>query len=365
MLAATDAPRSSTTTAPTSTASTAPSTPATMRAVTRHRYGGPEVASTETIATPTPGDGEVLLEVRAAGIDRGVWHVMTGLPLIARASFGLVRPKQPVLGLDVAGTVVALGEGVTEFAIGDEVMGIADGAYADYATASVDKLVRRPASVDPLVAAASTVSGITALQALTTVGRVEAGQQVLVLGASGGVGSFAVQIAAAHGAHVTGVASAAKLEAVRSMGAEQVVDYRTDDLADHAGRYDLVLDIGGRRSVRALRRLLTPTGTLVIVGGEDGGRVTGGIGRQLRAAALSPFVKHRLVFFISEESRTYIEPLVDHLERGTVTPLIGDRVDLDGVPAAIEKMTDGRAVGKTVVVIGDDEQAVPQSTGRG
>ncbi|MEM9513509.1 MAG: NAD(P)-dependent alcohol dehydrogenase [Actinomycetota bacterium] len=339
---------------------TAPNIPTTMRAAVRHRYGGPDVVSTETTSTPTPGAGEVLLKVRAAGLDRGVWHVMAGLPLIARASFGLTRPKQPVLGLDVAGTVVALGDGVSELAIGDEVMGIADGSFADYATASVDKLVARPDGVDPLTAAASTVSGITALQALTTVGHVEPGQHVLVLGASGGVGSFAVQIAAAHGAHVTGVASAAKLDAVRSFGAEQAVDYRTDDLSDHAGRYDLVLDIGGRRSVRALRRL-APTGTLVIVGGEDGGRVTGGIGRQLRAAALSPFVKQRLVFFISEESRTYIEPLVDHVASGTVVPLIGDRVDLDGVRAAIERLTDGRAVGKTVVGIGDDEQGAPQS----
>ncbi|MEO1057676.1 MAG: NAD(P)-dependent alcohol dehydrogenase [Actinomycetota bacterium] len=339
----------------------APNIPATMRAAVRHRYGGPEVVSTETLPIPTPNAGEVLLKVRAAGLDRGVWHVMSGLPLIARASFGLTRPTQPVLGLDVAGTVVALGDGVSEFAIGDEVMGIADGSFADYATASVDKLVGRPDGVDPLDAAASTVSGITALQALTTVGHVDTGQRVLVLGASGGVGSFAVQIAAAHGAHVTGVASAAKLGAVRALGAEEVVDYRRDDLTAHAGRYDLVLDIGGRRSVRALRRLLTPTGTLVIVGGENGGRITGGIGRQLRAAALSPFVGQRLVFFISEESRTYIEPLAELLASGAVSPLIGRRVELDGVPAAIGNMTDGSTLGKTVVVIDDGSSVIDPS----
>ncbi|MEM8618438.1 MAG: NAD(P)-dependent alcohol dehydrogenase [Actinomycetota bacterium] len=312
-----------TTTADSAAAGTTPAdvvAPDTMRAAVRYRYGGPDVVTSETVPTPMPGPGEILIKVHAAGLDRGTWHMLTGLPLIARPAFGLRQPKQPVLGLAVAGTVVGAGNGATEFTIGDEVMGIADGSFAEYAVASVDKVVLRPAAVDPIDAAASTVSGITAVQALTTVGRVEPGQRVLVLGASGGVGTFAVQLAAAHGANVTGVASAAKLDAVRNLGAEAVVDYRTDDLADHAGRYDLVLDIGGRRSVRALRRLLNPAGTLVIVGGEGAGRVTGGIGRQLRAAALSPFVSQRLVFFVSKESRTYIEPLVDHLAAGTVAP---------------------------------------------
>ena len=342
--------------------------PETMRAAVRYRYGGPDVVTTESVPTPAPGPGEVLIKVRAAGLDRGTWHILTGLPLIARPAFGLRRPKQPILGLDVAGTVADLGVGVTEFAIGDEVMGIADGSFAEYAVASIDKVVLRPVTVDPIDAAASTVSGITAVQALTTVGQVKPGQHVLVLGASGGVGSFAVQLAAATGAPVTGVASAAKLDAVRDLGAEEVIDYRTDDLADHTGRYDLVLDIGGRRSVSALRRLLTPAGTLVIVGGEGAGRVTGGIGRQVRAAALSPFVSQRLVFFVSKESRTYIEPLVDHLAAGIVTPLVGARVDLDGVPAAIEQMTAGGAVGKTVVVVDDEQRAQdrssPESTNR-
>ncbi len=324
-----------------------------MRAVIQRAYGSADVLEVGEVERPSIGPDQVLVEVVGAGLDRGVWHLMSGMPYLIRImGYGLTKPKQPVPGFDVAGRVVEVGADVTRFAVGDEVFGIANGAFAQYATADEAKLVHKPANVSFEQAAVAAVSGITALQALTTVGGVEAGQRVLVIGASGGVGSFAVQLAKALGATVTGVASTGKLDFVRELGADDVVDYTQQDLGDLDARFDLILDTGGRNPVSKLRRVLTPTGTLVIVGGEGGDRFTGGIGRQLGAAVRSMFTKQRLAFFISEESRRFIEPLAGYLADGSVVPAIGQRFTLDEVPNAIRRMEAGELSGKTLITVG-------------
>lgn len=328
-----------------------------MHAVAQDRYGSPDVLSLRTVARPTPGPGQVLVRVEAAGVDRGVWHLTTGLPYIVRlVGFGLRRPKQPIPGMDLAGRVVAVGDDVTRFAVGDEVFGIGSGAFAEFAVADEAKLARRPETVDATAAAVSSISGLTALQALRDVGKVEAGQRVLVLGASGGVGSFVVQLAKHFGAHVTGVASTAKLELVRSLGADEVIDYTAagvDALATAGTGYDLVVDIGGRNPVRRLRRALVRRGTLVIVGGEGGGRVTGGFGRQVRALALSPFVSQRLTTFVSAERGEDVELLGDLLAAGVVRPAIDRTYPLADAPAAVADLAAGRVRGKAVIRIAD------------
>jgi NADPH:quinone reductase-like Zn-dependent oxidoreductase len=324
----------------------------TMRAVTQRRYGTSDVLDVEVIERPTIGADEVLVEVVAAAVDRGTEHMMTGRPWLMRfVGFGVRRPKQPVVGLDVAGIVRAVGDDVTRFEVGDEVFGVAKGSLAEFAAAAESKLAKKPANVTFEQAAASTVSGITALQALDDVGHLEAGQRVLVIGASGGVGTFAVQLARAMGGIVDGVAGTANLELVASLGAERVHDHRTTDIADIAERYDLVLDIGGRNPIRKLRRLLTSTGTLVIVGGENGNRVTGGIGRQLRAVLLSPFIRQRLTMFMSTGQPSFIERLATHLEAGDVVPAIGGRYTLDDATDAMRQLGSGTAGGKMVIRI--------------
>jgi len=251
------------------------------------------VLSLAEIVRPTIEAGEVLVQVHAAGLDRGTWHVMAGLPYAGRLAFGLRAPKRAVPGLDLAGVVVEVGSAVTRFQPGDEVFGIGKGSFAEFAAASENKLALKPTSLSFEQAAAIPVSGLTALRGLVEVGHLAAGQHVLVIGASGGVGSFAVQIAKALGATVTGVASTAKVDLVRSIGADHVLDYTCDDFAAGETRYDLILDMAGNSSISRLRRALAPHGTLVIGGGEGGGRWAGGTGRQLRALALSPFIGQR------------------------------------------------------------------------
>ncbi len=324
----------------------------TMRAIVQERYGSSETLRPSAVARPSIAADEVLVEVHAAGVDRGVWHLMTGMPYIVRLmGYGLRRPAQPIPGADVAGRVVAVGEAVERFRVGDEVFGIATGAYAEYAAAKEHKLAHKPASITYEEAAVASISGITALQALTDVGQVDAGQKVLVLGASGGVGSYAVQLAKALGATVTGVASSGKLDLVRSLGADDVIDYTTDDALDGSRRYDLIVDTGGRNSLRRLRRALAPTGTLVIVGGEGGDRLTGGMLRQIGASLWSPFVPQRLAMFISTEDHRYIDRLAGFIERGEVRPAVGARYQLDEAPRAIADLTAGRAAGKSVIVV--------------
>ena len=258
-----------------------------MRAITQDRYGSSEAWQLTDIDQPEIEAHEVLVRVRAAGLDRGTWHSMTGRPYLMRImGFGLRAPKNRVAGLAVAGTVVAIGSTVTRFAVGDEVFGVSRGAFAEYAAAREDKLARKPSNLTFEQAAAVPISATTAIQGLRA-GRIQPGQNVLIIGASGGVGTYAVQLAKAFGAEVTGVCSTAKTGLVRALGADHVIDYTEEDFTEGAGRFDLILDIGGNTRLSRLRKTLTPKGTLVIVGGESKGNWTGGFGRSLRAPVLS------------------------------------------------------------------------------
>jgi NADPH:quinone reductase-like Zn-dependent oxidoreductase len=320
-----------------------------MRALLQSGYGGTEVLRLGTAATPTPAEGEVLVEVHAAAIDRGTWHLMTGRPYLMRLmGFGFRAPKQPVAGLDLAGTVVALGPGVTRFRVGDRVFGIGRGSFAQYACAREDKLAVIPRDASFEDAAVLGVSGITALQAIDA-GRLRAGERVLVIGASGGVGVYAVQIAKALGAIVTGVCSTAKVEVVRSLGADHVIDYRTQDFTVGEARYDLVLDLGGNTPLARLRRTMTDEGRLVFVGGENGGDWTAGFGRPLLAMLLGMFVKQRFVMLTSKEHHTFLERVAALHDGGKLRAVIDRRIGLDEVGAAIGELEAGRVTGKIVV----------------
>jgi NADPH:quinone reductase-like Zn-dependent oxidoreductase len=325
-----------------------------MKAITQDRYGGTDRLELRDVAVPTPGPGEVRVRVRAAGIDQGTWHLMAGMPLVVRLGIGVRRPRQPVLGRDVAGVVDAVGEGVSEFAVGDEVFGIAPGALAELALARADKLAHKPTGLGFAEAAALPVSGLTALQALRDAATVQPGQRVLVIGASGGVGSYAVQLAVAFGAEVAGVASPAKADFVRSLGAAEVVGYRTADpttLPRLQGRFDVVLDIAGRRPVRRLRRLLTPTGTLVIIGGEGGGRLVGGVHRQVGAALTSRLHRQRSPFFLADENAADLAVLADLVGTGRIRPVLDRTFDLVDAAVAIDHLRSGQVRGKVAVSV--------------
>jgi NADPH:quinone reductase-like Zn-dependent oxidoreductase len=324
----------------------------TMMAVVQDTYGSPDVLQLREIDVPVVGDDEVLLRVRSAGVDQGVWHMMAGLPYLIRiAGFGLRAPKNPVRGYDVAGRVEAIGAKVTRFQPGDEVFGTCRGSFAEYACARADRLAPKPANLTFEQAAAVPISGYAALQAVRDQGKVRAGQRVLIIGAGGGVGTFAVQLAKAFGAEVTGVSSTTKTELVRSIGADRVIDYTREDFADGRIRYDVILDIAGNRSLSHLRRALAPEGTLVIVGGEGGGRWLGGIDRQLRAQLLSPFVRQKLGTWISKEREEDLEALHELLEAGKVTPVVDRTFPLSEVPEAIRYLREGRARGKVVITV--------------
>jgi len=322
---------------------------ASMRAVLQSGYGTTDVFRIGTTARPTPGPGEVLVRVAAAGLDRGTWHLMTGRPYLMRImGYGFRAPKEPVPGLDLAGTVVEVGSGVTRFQVGDEVFGIGHGTFAELARASEDKLVKKPASLTFDQAAVLAVSGGTAVQAIEVVG-VTRGERVLVIGASGGVGTYAVQIAKAIGANVTGVASAGKLATVRAAGADHVIDYTAEDFADGTATYDAIVDIGGGTSLRRLRRALTPTGRLVFVGNEHGGDWTAGFGRQLLALVLSPFVRQRFVVLAAKEHHSHLEKLAALVDLAQVAPFIDRRVPLAGLVPALHDLQAGRIRGKVVI----------------
>jgi len=326
----------------------------TMTAIVQHEYGpAPEdVLRIDEIDTPPIEADEVLVRVHAASVDRGTWHVMAGLPYPIRlAGFGLRRPKYRNPGRNLAGTVEAVGGSVTRFKPGDAVFGIGDASFAEYARARPDKLAPTPANLSLDQAAAVPVSALTALQAVRDHGQVQAGQRVLIVGASGGVGTFAIQIAKSFGAEVTGVCSTAKVDAVRALGADHVVDYTSDDFADGERRYDVILDIGGNRRLAHLRRALTPRGRLVIVGGETDGRWLGGIDRQLRALLLSPFVGQKLGTFVASENAEDLMALRGLIDSGQLAPAIDRSYPLSEVAAAIRYMLDGHARGKLVVTV--------------
>jgi NADPH:quinone reductase-like Zn-dependent oxidoreductase len=327
----------------------------TMRAIVQEQYGPePEgLLRLEEVDRPAVGDGEVLVRVRAASVDRGTWHLMAGLPYPARLAFGLRRPTFRNPGRSLAGTAEVVGGGVTELGPGDEVYGTAggNGTFAEYAIARPATLAPKPANLSFEEAATVPVSGLTALQAVRDHGRVTAGEKVLVIGASGGVGSFAVQIAKALGAEVTGVSSTAKVDAVRALGADAVVDYTREDVTDGRVRYDVVLDIGGNRRLARLRRALAPRGRLVIVGGETGGRWLDGFDRQLRATLLAPFVGQELGFFVAKENAADLDALRELIEDDQVTPAIDQVYPLGESIAAIRHVLDGRATGKVAVSV--------------
>jgi len=332
-----------------------PIEPSMMRAVVMPRYGKAGNLGTKLLGQPTIESNEVLVKVHAAGVDRGTWHLMTGTPYVIRGlGFGLTRPKQPVPGLDLSGIVEAVGSQVERFTVGDEVFGIGRATFADFAVAPEQKLSHKPPAIDFESAAVTAISGTTALQALTEVGQVVAGQSVLVIGASGGVGTFAVQIAVALGAKVTGVASSAKSSLVETLGAEKVIDYSGSDYLDGRTTYDLIIDAGGLNPVRRLKRALTPTGTLVIVGGEGGGKWTGGIGRNLRAAVLSVFSRKRLTSFISREHHHNTDRLAELIATGAVIPYVGARYPLARAGDALFDLAAGRVAGKAVIVVQPD-----------
>jgi NADPH:quinone reductase-like Zn-dependent oxidoreductase len=319
-----------------------------VKAIVQDRYGSPDVLEFRDVDRPLPGRGEVLVRVHAAGVDAGVGHLTTGKPYLLRLlGFGLRGPKQPVRGLDFAGTVEEVGDGVTRVRPGDEVFGVCEGAFAEHAVAKADLVAAKPARLSFEQAAAVLVSGGTALQAVRDVGRVRPGQRVLVIGAAGGVGSFAVQLAKAFGADVTGVCSTAKTDLVRTLGAEHVVDYTREDFA--ARRYDLIVDTAGLRSLTDLRRALTPRGTLVIAGGE-GGKWLGGIQRVFRAALLNPFVRQRLCGLVARVRAADLEDLRELVEAGQLTPALDRTYPLADATAALGHLHAGRAAGKVVLI---------------
>jgi len=282
----------------------------------------------------------------------GVWHLMTGLPYPVRlAGYGLRAPKTPVPGTNMAGVVEAAGHEVTRFQPGDEVFGIGQGAFAEYARAPQSKLAPKPANLTFEQAAAVAVCGLTALQGLRDHGRVQPGQTVLITGASGGVGTFAVQLASVFGAQVTGVCSTTKVDLVRSIGADHVIDYTREDFADGKQRYDVILDIGGNPSLSRLRRVLAPKGTLVIAGGETGGRWLAGTDRQLRALLLSRFVDQKLTTFICRENHEDLLILTELIEGGKITPVIDRSYPLSQAPKAIRYLEQGHARGKIVITV--------------
>ena len=324
---------------------------ATMQAVVRDAYGNADVLTVRDTAVPNVQDGEVLVRVQAAGVDRGAVHVMTGHPYLMRmAGLGVRRPKQPGLGTELSGVVEAVGSAVTGFEPGDEVYGVGRSTFAQYAVADAKTLTRKPSGVTHAQAGAVPTSGETALQAVRDHGRLQPGQSVLVIGASGGVGSFAVQIARALGGHVTGVASTGKLAFVRSLGAEHVIDYTAGDIGQDGRRYDVVLDIAGNRPLKTLRRLLTPQGTLVFVGGEGGDKITGGLGRQLRPTLLSPFTKQRFAtFWVTKPTSSDLDVLRDMIEAGQVTPAVHRTHPLDDVVEAMDSLERGTVTGKIVL----------------
>jgi NADPH:quinone reductase-like Zn-dependent oxidoreductase len=324
----------------------------TMRAIVQDQYGSADVLHLQEVDKPEVGDDDVLLRVHAAGVHIGDWHVMTGEPRLMRMmGFGFRAPKARVRGMDVAGTVESVGKNVTRFQAGDDVFGICDGSFAEYACARADKLAPKPTNLTFEQAAAIPTSACTALQALRGPGEIQAGQRVLINGASGGIGLFAVQIAKSLGAEVTGVCSTPKMEMVQSIGADHVIDYTKDDFTRSAQRYDLILDMVGNRSLAQLRRALTPRGTLVLVGGEGGDRWIGALSRSMRALVVSPFVSQQLRPVLGAANTQDLEFLKDLVEAGKVRPVVDRTYPLSEVPDAIRYLTNGHARGKIIIIV--------------
>ena len=326
----------------------------TMKAIVQDTYGSSpeEVLRLAEVQMPTIGDGEVLVRVAAASVDRGTVHVMTGLPFAMRfAGFGVRAPKALNPGRCVAGTVEMVGKDVSEFAPGDEVYGTCTGSFAEYAVAEPGKLALKPGNLSFERAAAAPISGVTALQAVRDQAKVEPGLKVLVIGASGGVGTFAVQIARAFGGEVTGVSSTSKMDLVGGLGADHVVDYTQGEFLTGKVQYDVILDTGGNSPLPDLRRALTPVGTLVIVGGETDGWAMLGMGRQVRALLQSATTKQKLAMLVSKENSDDLIALSKLIESGQVAPAVDRTFSLAETPTAIRYVHEGRARGKIVIAV--------------
>jgi NADPH:quinone reductase-like Zn-dependent oxidoreductase len=323
-----------------------------MKAIVQDKYGSADVLELRDVEKPQPGDDEVLIRVHAAGVDPGVWHLMTGQPYLVRVmGFGFRRPKIRIRGTDFAGTVEVAGRNVTQFKQGDPVYGTCDGSFAEYACARAERLAPKPVNLSFEQAAAVPVSGMSALNGLRDAGRLQPGQRVLVIGAAGGVGTYAVQLAKAFGAEVTGVCSTSKAELVRDIGADEVIDYTREDFTEGAHQFDLILDTAGRRPLSQLRRVLTPQGALVIVGGEGGDRWLGGFQRQIFAPVRALFTEQKLMGLMSKERQQDLLTLKDLIEAGKLTPVIDRTYPLSEAPQAIRYLEQGHARGKVVLTV--------------
>jgi len=320
-----------------------------MKAITYHRYGSPDVLEYEDIEKPAPGDNEVLIKVRAASVNPFDWHFMRGSPYFLRIVAGLRKPKMTRLGVDVAGQVEAVGRNVTQFKPGDEVFGVCREAFAEYARTSESSLVMKPGNVTFEQAASVPVAAITALQGLRDKGHIQRGQTVLINGAAGGVGTFAVQIAKSFGADVTGVCSTRNVEMVRSIGADRVIDYTQQDFAKGTQRYDLIFDLVATRSLRAYRRVLNPNGTCVIAGGPT--KVLAILTSAFEVLVLSRFVSRKFAMFVAKPSKEDLTLLGELIEARKVTPVIDRHYRLSEVPQAMRYMEEGHARGKVVITV--------------
>lgn len=323
-----------------------------MKAIVRHRYGASDVLELANLPKPTPADDEVLIRVRAAGLNPYDWHMMRGTPWPLRLFVGLRKPKRIGLGADVAGTVVGLGHGVTEFRLGDEVFGAADGALAEYVCGPVSGLVGTPANISGEEAAAVPIAGLTALQALRDKGQLKPGDRVLINGAAGGVGTFAVQIAKWQGADVTGVCSSRNVELVQSAGADRAIDYTREDFATAGERYDVIFDLVGNRPLADFRRALKADGIYIGCGGGGPERPAGELLLgMLKQMVANWFTKQKLVGVIAKRSKTDLGILRELLANGLVKPVIDQRFSLAEVPEAIRYIEKGHARGKVVIQI--------------
>jgi NADPH:quinone reductase-like Zn-dependent oxidoreductase len=319
-----------------------------MKAIVQVKYGSPDVLQLKDVDKPVVKDDEVLVRVQAAAVNIGDWHLLRGVPYVMRLAVGLRRPRREIPGLDIAGRVEAIGADVKRFRPGDEVFGWCRGAFAQYACAAESNLLPKPAGLTFEQSAAVGDSAFTALNAVRDQGKVQPGQCVLINGASGGVGTFAVQIAKSFGANVTGVCSTRNVDLVRSIGADQVIDYTNEDFTRAEQRYDVMLDMVGSRSLSDCRRALTPGGTYVLVGVAKLGRWLG-LGRQATALLLSPFVRQRMRVFIVRHNSDDLAVLKDLVEAGKVAPVIDRRYSLGEVPDALRHQGEGHARGKIVI----------------
>jgi NADPH:quinone reductase-like Zn-dependent oxidoreductase len=321
-----------------------------MKAIVQLRYGSPEVLRLEEIYKPVVKDDDVLVRVRAAAVNIGDWHLLRGVPYVMRLVFGVRGPRRPIPGVDIAGEVEAVGGNVEQLRPGDEVFGWCNGAFAEYASVAENNLLPKPANLTFEQSAAVGDSALTALAAVRDQGKVRPGQRVLINGASGGVGTFAVQIAKSFGALVTGVCGTRNVDMLRSIGADQVIDYTKEDFTHSAERYDAMLDLVGSRSLSDCRRALTPRGTYVVVGVKDMGRWFG-LGRQCKALSLSPFVGQRMRVFVVRHNREDLAVLRELVEAGELAPVIDRHYALSDVPEALRYQGDGHAQGKVVIVV--------------